>query len=63
MYLGCEVRKGGDMRNEVGIRIGMAYAAVRSMKRVWKENGMSLRAKLKLFNSIVLSLLLYGCES
>ena len=63
VYLGCEVRKDGDIRNEVGIRIGKAGAAFRNMEKVWKENGMSLRTKLKLFNSIVLSVLLYGCES
>ena len=32
-------------------------------EKVWNENGMSLRTKLKLFNSIVLSVLLYWCES
>ena len=63
VYLGCEVRKDGDIRNEVGIRIGKAGAAFRNMERVWNENGMTLRTKLKLFNSIVLSVLLYGCES
>ena len=62
-YLGCAVRKDGDIRNEVGIRIGKAGAAFRNMEKVWNENGMSLRTKLKLFNSIVLSVLLYGCES
>ena len=33
------------------------------MEKVRNENGMSLRTKLKLFNSIVLSVLLYGSES
>ena len=63
VYLGCEVRKDGNIRNEVGIRIGKACAAFKNMEKVWNENGISLRTKLKLFNSIVLSVLLYGCES
>lgn len=63
VYLGCEMRNDGDIRNEVGIRIGKAGAAFRNMVKVWNENGMSLRTKLKLFNSIVLSVLLYGSES
>ena len=63
VYLGCEVRRDGDIRNEVGIRIGKAGAAFRSMEAVWNESGMSLRTKLKLFNSTVLSVLLYGSES
>jgi len=32
------------------------------MEKVWNEDGMSLRTKLKLFNGIVLSVL-YGCET
>ena len=63
VYLGCEVRKDGNIRNEVGIRIGKACAAFKNMEKVWNENGMLLRTKLKLFNSIVLSVLLYGCQS
>ena len=35
VYLGCEVRKGGDVRNEVGIRINKACTAFRKMERVW----------------------------
>ena len=63
VYLGCEVRMDGDIRNEVGIMIGKAGAAFRKMEKVWTEKGMSLRTKLKLLNNIVLSVLLYGCES
>ena len=47
----------------MGIRIDKAGAAFINMEKVWNENGMSLRTKLKLLNSIVLSVLLYGCES
>ena len=63
VYLGCEVRKDGDIRKEVGITIDKAGAAFKNMERVWNKNGVCLRTKLKLFNSIVLSVLLYGCES
>ena len=63
VYLGCQISKDGDIRNEIGIRIGKAGAAFRNMEKVWNEDGMSLRTKLKLFNSIVLSVLMYGCET
>ena len=62
-FLGCEIRNEGDIRNEVGIRIEKAEAAFRNMEKVLNENGMTLRTKLKLLNSIVLSELLYGSES
>ena len=63
VYLGCEVRKDGDIRNKVGIRIGKAGAEFRNMNKVWNESGVSLRTKLKLINSIVLSVLFYRCKS
>ena len=62
VYLGCELRKVGDIWNEINIKIGKA-AAFRDLAKVWNENGTSLRAKLKIFNSIVISLLTYDCES
>ena len=63
VYLGYEVRKDGDIRKEVGITIDKAGAAFKNMERVWNKNGVCLRTKLKLFNSIVPSGLLYGCEA
>ena len=63
VYLGCEISKDGDVRKEVSIRIGEAGAASKNKEKVWIEDGMSLLTKLKLFNSVVPSVLLYGCES
>ena len=63
VYLGCEVRKDLNIRNEVGIRIVKAGAAFRNIEKIWNENGVSLRTKLKQFNSIVLSVMLYEYES
>ena len=51
-YLGCEIRKEDDIRHKVSISIGKAGAALRNSGKVWSEDGMSLRTKLKLFNSI-----------
>ena len=47
-YLGCELRKYGDIRNEINIRIGKAGAAFRGLSKVWNEKGISLRTKFKL---------------
>ena len=62
-YLGCEIRKDGNIRNEVGIRIGKAGSAFRTLNKVWNAQNISLSTKLKLFSSIVISILIYGCES
>ena len=62
-YLGSRICKDGDIRSEVNIRIGKASYAYDCLKNVWKEDRVSLQTKLKLFNAIVISVLLYGCET
>ena len=62
-YLGCEIRQDGNIRNEVGIRVGKAGSAFRTLNKVWNAQNISLSTKLKLFSSIVVSILIYGCES
>ena len=57
-------RKDGDIRHEVRIRIRKTGTVFRKMGKVWSEDSMSLRIKLKLLLcSTVLSVLTYGCES
>ena len=48
-YLGSVVCVDGDVRKEVGIRIGKAGAVFSKMKKVWNNGGMSLKRKLRLF--------------
>ena len=45
--LGCEIRKDGNVRNEVGISIGKAGAAFRTLNTVWGAQNISLATKLK----------------
>ena len=53
----------GDIRSEINIRIGKASHAFNCLNKVWKEERLSLSTKLRLFNAIVVSVLLYGCDS
>ena len=53
VYLGCELQKDGDIRNEINIRIGKASVAFRDLSRVWNENGISLRTKLKILKGLL----------
>ena len=45
------------------IIISKLGSAFRSMEKVWNGGGMSLCTKLKLLNTIVISVLLYGSDS
>ena len=63
VYLGSRVCSDGDIRSEVNIRIGKATYAFNCLNKVWKADRIYLATKLKLFNAIVISVLLYGCDS
>ena len=61
-YLGVTLSKEGTSAQEIRIRIATATAAMARLNRVWKSN-ISFRTKYKLFKSLVVSILLYGCET
>ena len=62
-HLGCSIKNDGDIRGEINIRIGKAGAAFRNMSKVWSNRTISLKTKIRLYDSIVTSILLYGSES
>ena len=61
-YLGATLSKDGSSTAEIGIRIAQATSAMARLERVWKSK-ISFPTKYKLFRSLVVSILLYGCES
>ena len=42
-YFGCEMQKDCEISHENRIRIGKTADTFRCMRKVWNENGMSLR--------------------
>ena len=62
IYLGSVVDQLGSTGRDVTARIGKARAAFVMLKNIWAFGGISVRAKLRIFNSSVKSVLLYGCE-
>ena len=44
-------------------RIAQASAALTKLKRIWRDNNISLGSKVKLMRSLVISIFLYACES
>ena len=62
-YLGSIIDEEGGTVAEVKSRIGKAQASFRSLSKVWRTKDISLRTKLKIFNSNVKAVLLYGCET
>ena len=62
-YLGSTLSKDGSSTKEIKIRLGLATSAMTRLNNIWKSNSISLPTKLKLYKSLVVSILLYGCES
>ena len=63
VYLGSVVDKCGGTDRDVIARIGKARAAFVMLKNTWTSREISTTTKLRIFNSNVKSVLLYGSET
>ena len=61
-YLGSVMNQQGGTDADVKTRIGKARAAFIALKNIWRSNLITSRTKIRLFNSNVKSVLLYGAE-
>ena len=48
---------------EIVARIAQATKAISKLQRIWKSSSIALTQKLKLINTLVHSVFLYGCET
>ncbi|KAI8499222.1 hypothetical protein Bbelb_229860 [Branchiostoma belcheri] len=62
-YLGSSINSNGDMDKELDCRVGKASAAFNQLGKLWRNKKLSLKTKMRFYNSNVLSTLLYGCET
>jgi len=62
-YLGSIVDSNGGSESDIASRIGKARGAFAMLEKIWREGKISLRTKLRLFNSNVKTILLYGAET
>ena len=62
-YLGSVIDQQGGTDADVKARIGKARAAFIQLKNIWTSKELSLTTKIRLFNSNVKSVLLYGAET
>ena len=63
VILGSVLDQQGGTDRDVTARIGKARAAFVMLKNIWAPGGISMRTKLRIFNSSVKLILLYGCET
>ena len=62
-YLGSIIDKNGGTDADVRARIGKARAVYLQLKNIWNSKVLSTSTKIRLFNSNVESILLYGAET
>ena len=61
-YLGSCITTEGGAETDIKGRIGKARSAFIRLDNIWKTTAFSKKTKFKLYNSCVLSVLLYGSE-
>ena len=61
-YLGSMVRNGGGAGNDITNRLNKARIAFSMLSNVWRSQQYRVKTKLKIYQSCVLSTLLYGSE-
>ncbi|BFY98983.1 hypothetical protein BsWGS_02023 [Bradybaena similaris] len=61
-YLGSIIDQQGGTDADVKTRISKARATFIQLKNIWRSRDLSIETKIRLFNTIVKSVLLYGAE-
>ena len=62
-YLAATVCKEGDGMKDIKSRLSKSRGAFVRLKQVWNCSNISRRTKLKLYKSLIIPVLLYGCET
>ena len=62
-YLGSMISEKGGTDVDIKIRIGKVQGTFNTLKRLWSNSNISTKTKLRIFNSNVKSVQLYGVES
>ena len=63
VYLGSIISRDGRIQAELGRRIGCASQAFNELERLWKHADISITRKIEVFESCVVSRLLYALET
>ncbi|KAI8479500.1 hypothetical protein Bbelb_374020 [Branchiostoma belcheri] len=62
-YLGSTITSDCKSTADIRIRVGRAATAMANLSKIWSDRRLSVHTKLRLYNSLVLSILLYGAEA
>ena len=63
MYLSANVSNEGGTEDDIKARLGKARVAYNKLDKFWKNSQFTIKTKINVFKSNVISVLLYGCET
>ena len=63
VYLGSLQSSNNQCRPDLTRRIGLACAVMTSLKRIWSDKRLTLDTKLRIHQTLVLSVLLYAADT
>jgi len=62
-YLGSIIQDDSSCDKDIRARLGKANGVFVRLTNIWRDNGLSLHTKIRLYEALVLSTLLYGAET
>jgi len=62
-YLGARVTKHGGVEDDIKSHLGKATAAFNKLAKIWRSGQLSKNAKIRIFKSSIIAVLLHGCET
>jgi len=63
VYLGANFSNEGGTENDIKARLGKARVAYNKLDKFWKNSQFTMKTKINVFKSSVISVLLYGCKT
>jgi len=63
VYLGCLQSFTGQCRPNIKCRIGSASSTISSLSRIWKDKRLTTATKVRFYQALVMSVLLYKAET
>jgi hypothetical protein len=63
VYLGGVITEDAESTKDIRKRIGLASAMFGKLRKLWRSSNISNRTKLRLYETLVIPVLLYGAES
>ena len=62
IFLGSQITRNGGSDGEIRRRIGLARTTMKKLTHMIKNNDLTLNTKIRLVNTLIFSVFLYGCE-